>query len=74
MMKSWSPKDGSSKDDSTKDEDHRRINNNATTGMMAEMKKIFDEKIQNLVKENSLLKEQVTKKEKTENVQSEGTH
>ena len=36
----------------------------ATLGMVAEMK-IFEEKLKNLEKENSLLKEQVTKKDKT---------
>ena len=49
------------------------VKNNATSGMVTEMKKMFDEKLQNLEKENSLLKEQVIKKDKTENVQSEET-
>ena len=48
--------------------------NNTTTRMMAEMKKMFEENFQNLEKENSLLKEQVTKKYKTTNVRDEETY
>ena len=36
--------------------------NNATTGMMAEMKKMFEEKLQTLEKENDMLKKRPTRK------------
>ena len=38
--------------------------------MVVEMKNMFDEKLQNLEKENNRLKEQVTKKDKIENEKS----
>ena len=47
--------------------------NNATSRMVAEMKNIFEKKLQNLEKENILLKEQVTKKDKIENMLIEET-
>ena len=47
--------------------------NNATLGMATKMKKMFDEKLQSLEKENNLLKEQIIKKDKTENIRSEET-
>ena len=46
--------------------------NNATLGMMPEMKKMFEEKFNDLEKENNLLKEQFFK-DKTEHEQDEET-
>ena len=40
--------------------------NNATAGMMNEMKKIVDEKLQALEKENNSLKEKTNVKDRTE--------
>ena len=45
--------------------------NNVTTGMIAKRKKMFEEKLQILEKENDMMKEKTNKKEKTKVTRSE---
>ena len=47
--------------------------NNSSIGMMAEMKKMFEEKLQNMEKENDMLKEKTKKKDKKKITRSEET-
>ena len=46
---------------------------NATSGMVADMKRMFEEKLENMEKENNLLKEQFTKKDKIKRSREEET-
>ena len=47
--------------------------NNATTGMMAKMKKMLDEKLQYLERENKILEDRTNNKDIMENARSEET-
>ena len=47
--------------------------NSATVGMMNQMKRIFDEKLQALEKDNNIMKERTNKKGRTKNARSEET-